>query len=107
MCILLNHNNCPTGSFRESNNFQNEFPTCQVIEHGTKEIAQCSFPFIVAGKTFTKCTDYLDPDGSLWCSTRTDPDTFQHSAGYGFWGFCEDVQCIQAKGKLVYVDWLT
>ena len=103
-CWIINY--CPTGSSEEK--IQKQFPTCQVVEQGgTNEVAQCSFPFMVDGKTFTKCTDYLDPDGNFWCSTKTDPDTFQHSSGHGFWGFCEDVQCIQAKGKLVYVDWLT
>ena len=73
--------------------------TCQVIEQVTQDTKECSFPFTLHGKKFTECTDYLDQNGNLWCSTETNPDTQEHKAG-GYWGYCEDAQCLNKNGKL-------
>ena len=73
--------------------FAGSGPNCQVMERGTWTLNPCSFPFIVDGKRFDDCTDFLDPDGKFWCSTRTDPKTFQHVNGQGLWGFCNDRNC--------------
>ena len=75
--------------------------TCQVIEQVTQNISECIFPFILHGKTFTECTDYLDQNGNLWCSTQTNPGTQEHKAG-GYWGYCEDALCPKKNGKLNY-----
>ena len=73
--------------------FAGSGPNCQVMERGTWTLNPCSFPFIVDGKRFDDCTDFLDPDGKFWCSTRTDPKTFEHVNGQGLWGFCTNRNC--------------
>ena len=73
--------------------FPGSGPNCQVMERGTWTLNPCSFPFIVDGKRFDDCTDFLDPDGKFWCSTRTDPKTFEHVNGQGLWGFCTNRNC--------------
>merc|ERR1712008_159423 len=73
---------------------------CQVIELGTKAIVPCSFPFILNETRFDSCTDYLDPDGKLWCSTKTNPKTMEHGGGAGSWGFCTNEFCPTAEVKI-------
>jgi hypothetical protein len=41
------------------------------------------------------CTTENDPDGKLWCSTRTTPDDYHVGRG-GFWGYCSD-DCVNEK----------
>ena len=64
-----------------------------MIEQGTRAIVPCSFPFIVNENKFDKCTDYLDSNGKIWCSTKTDPTTMKHVGGAGSWGFCTNEHC--------------
>ena len=91
-----------------SKNFHfTESSICKVIELGTQEITPCSFPFVVQGKSFTKCTDFLDPEGKLWCSTRTNLDTFEHEGGHGYWGYCEDDLCPITEGNYFIKKTLT
>ena len=53
---------------------------------------------------FNECTFYLDPDDKLWCSTRTDPSTFEHVNGQGFWGFCTDEYCPIPMSKFLITN---
>ena len=50
----------------------------------------CVFPFIInptTNKVFNECTTEKDPNGKLWCSTKTD-DSNKHIRGN--WGYCPD-----------------
>ena len=76
------------------------FSVCEVIEQGTDSIVPCSFPFILDERRFDNCTDYKDPNGELWCSTKTDTKTFEHIGGNGYWGFCTDDYCPKANTTL-------
>ena len=76
------------------------FSVCEVIEQGTDSIVPCSFPFILDERRFDNCTDYKDPNGELWCSTKTDTKTFEHIGGNGHWGFCTDDYCPKANTTL-------
>ena len=71
-----------------------------MIEQGTKAIVPCSFPFVLNKNRFDNCTDYLDPDGKLWCSTKTDPNTMEHIGKDRSWGFCTDEFCPTAEAAL-------
>ena len=73
-------------------------PPCQVVEEGSKELMNCTFPFVIEGRTFNTCTDYKDP-GAFWCSTKTNPKNFQHEGGQGYWGYCKNENC--PLGKLI------
>ena len=72
------------------------FSVCEVIEQGTNSIVPCSFPFILDERRFDNCTDYQDPNGELWCSTKTDTKTLEHIGGNGHWGFCTNDYCPKA-----------
>ena len=67
-------------------------------------MANCIFPFIVNGKRFDDCTSFLDPDGLMWCSTRTNPLNDQHINGHGYWGFCNEITCPKVKGKHLFMS---
>ncbi|CAL4073043.1 unnamed protein product, partial [Meganyctiphanes norvegica] len=43
----------------------------------------CQFPFIYTGVTHTTCTTVGDPEGKLWCSTKTDSQN-NHVPGGNF-----------------------
>ncbi|CAL4122717.1 unnamed protein product, partial [Meganyctiphanes norvegica] len=43
----------------------------------------CQFPFIYIGVTHTTCTTVNDPEGKLWCSTKTDSQN-NHVPGGNF-----------------------
>ena len=51
----------------------------------------CVFPFIMkqgnVSVTHDGCTNYQDPDGKFWCSTKTDENHF-HFGESGNWGYC-------------------
>ena len=53
----------------------------------------CKFPFIIGGKQYDSCTDYKDPEGKKWCSTKTSNHTrtlHTHVGGQGYWGYCPE-----------------
>ena len=94
---------------------------CRVNETASGEDKTCKFPFILNGtrldcihfpflnhvlccKYFrhTKCTDQEDPDGLLWCSTRTTHDDF-HVGNGGFWGYCDDECVVESELEEVWV----
>ena len=77
---------------------------CQAREVGTGKIVPCSFPFKINGRKFDQCTDFLDPEGKLWCSTRTDPKTHNHVDGQGFWGYCNDRYCPEPMSKIFHTQ---
>ena len=60
--------------------------TCQTNAEGRVKNAQCVFPFTYQEQTFTSCTDFKDPDGKLWCSTKVDEkgSHVKHQ-----WGYCD------------------
>ena len=42
---------------------------------------------------YDSCTDYKDPDGKKWCSTRTSNSSVSlhvHIGKKDYWGYCED-----------------
>ena len=47
----------------------------------------CAFPFEFQGRLRNSCITDLDPDGRLWCSTKTDQSN-KHVGGQGHWGYC-------------------
>jgi len=52
----------------------------------------CVFPFTFQGVTHNTCTDWIfgeQPQGTRWCSTKTDSNG-KHIGGKGFYGFCPD-----------------
>ncbi|CAL4083149.1 unnamed protein product [Meganyctiphanes norvegica] len=54
----------------------------------------CQFPFIHSGVTYTACTTVDDPEGKLWCSTRTDIQD-NHVTGGGHYKHCTDADVPQ------------
>ena len=66
-------------------------------EEQSGEQRPCRFPFIVGGRRYDSCTDYKDPDGRKWCSTKTSSHKLSmhtHVGSQGFWGFCAE-DCLQ------------
>ena len=53
--------------------------TCTVKEKRSGEERYCQFPFIIGWKRYDSCTDYKDPDGKKWCSTKTSNHTLSLS----------------------------
>ena len=71
--------------------------TCSVKEVHSGEQRFCRFPFIIGRKRYDSCTDYKDPDGRKWCSTRTSNHTMSlhvHVGREGYWGHCPD-DCLE------------
>ena len=67
---------------------------CLVIQQKDQKMKPCQFPFITEdGTTFHDCTNYQDPNGKFWCSTKTDPNTTKHIKDQEFWGYCENDNC--------------
>merc|ERR1712218_59737 len=64
---------------------------CKVEEKKSKSLQDCAFPFKLNDKPFTNCTDFQDPDGRLWCSTKVSRSNRQHVGGGGYWGYCNIV----------------
>ncbi|CAL4063177.1 unnamed protein product, partial [Meganyctiphanes norvegica] len=50
--------------------------------------SSCKFPFTYKGVSYRSCTKDGDPDGRLWCSTRTDRNG-NHVGGGGHFTYCE------------------
>ena len=51
----------------------------------------------LVAQRYDSCTDYNDPDGKKWCSTKTSNSTLTlhiHVGRKGFWGYCED-DCLE------------
>jgi len=70
---------------------------CSVKERTSGEQKYCRFPFIIARKRYDTCTDYKDPDGKKWCSTKTSNSSLSlhvHIGNGGFWGYCQD-DCLE------------
>ena len=66
-------------------------------EEQSGEQRPCRFPFIIGGRRYDSCTDYKDPDGRKWCSTKTSSHELSmhtHVGSRGFWGFCTE-DCVQ------------
>ena len=73
--------------------------TCTVKEKRSGEDRHCQFPFIVGWKRYDSCTDFKDPDGKKWCSTKTSNHTLSlhvHVGGKGYWGHCPD-DCLEKE----------
>ena len=70
---------------------------CLTDSEGAAKNKLCAFPFIFKNKVFEKCTDFEDPDGKNWCSTKTDQDN-NHISGKGNWGYCRDI-CLETIGQ--------
>ena len=67
--------------------------TCSVKEVHSGEQRFCRFPFIIGSKRFDSCTNYKDPDGKKWCSTKTSNHSLSlhvHVGREGWWGHCPD-----------------
>merc|ERR1712156_394367 len=62
---------------------------CSVEEKNSKTTQECQFPFKLNEKIFTNCTDFQDPDGRLWCSTKVTKTDRQHVGGGSYWGYCD------------------
>ena len=66
---------------------------CLTDSEGAAKNKPCAFPFVFKNKLFEKCTDFEDPDGKNWCSTKTDTNN-NHVSGKGNWGYCREV-CLE------------
>ena len=47
----------------------------------------CVIPFNMDGVLYNGCTNFSDPDGLFWCSTRTNNEGFHVQ---GNWGYCNE-----------------
>ena len=73
--------------------------TCRVKEQRSGEQRYCRFPFIIGRKRYDSCTDFKDPDGRKWCSTKTSNHTLTlhvHVGRMGHWGHCPD-DCLEKE----------
>ena len=71
--------------------------TCTVKEERSGEQRYCRFPFIIDRMRYDSCTDFKDPDGKKWCSTRTSNHTVSlhvHVGRERYWGYCPD-NCLE------------
>jgi hypothetical protein len=69
------------------NNSENT-PPCIVTEGSSGQRHPCKFPFKFLGKIYFGCTTDEDDAGQHWCSTKVDPNTYEHVAVNGHWGHC-------------------
>ncbi|CAL4061469.1 unnamed protein product, partial [Meganyctiphanes norvegica] len=62
---------------------------CRTVLWSSPVAAQgnCVFPFIYNGVSHNKCITENDPEGKLWCSTKTDEQN-RHVKGGNFWEHC-------------------
>ena len=70
---------------------EKEISVCKVIQIEDDKLTPCSFPFVINGQTFYNCTD--KKIGKLWCSTKTDPVTYERVSEGNHYGFCEKEHC--------------
>ena len=63
-------------------------PTCLTTQDSPSKNQACTFPFRFQGKLRYGCIRDADPDGKLWCSTKTD-ENLDHIKGQNFWGHCQ------------------
>ena len=80
--------------------FQGEKGVCSVKEAGSSKEKPCQFPFIFENETYYGCTlaggsDVTEP----WCSTKTDPLTYEHITKIGAYGDCDDSCPSDQEGK--------
>ena len=61
--------------------------------------ANCVFPFMFKGKSYSGCTLADADDGKPWCSTLVDAQGV-HVGGQGKWGHCGQ-QCTNDAGIVV------
>ena len=66
--------------------------SCEVRQQSNDQTTPCQFPFILGNTTYYGCTSHLDPEGKLWCSTKTN-DQSEHIGQKSFWGYCLDPNC--------------
>ena len=67
--------------------------SCSVKEEHSGEQRFCRFPFIIGWKRYDSCTDFKDPKGKKWCSTKTSNHSVSlhtHVGRDGYWGHCPD-----------------
>jgi len=70
--------------------FQGEKGLCSVKEAGSLIEKPCQFPFIYDNETYYGCTLKDTENGEPWCSTKTDPLTYEHITKIGAYGDCDD-----------------
>ena len=79
--------------------FNGEKGLCSVKEAGSLKEKPCQFPFIFDNETYYGCTlagnDITEP----WCSTKTDPLTYEHITNIGAYGDCDDSCPSDQEGK--------
>ena len=66
---------------------------CLTNSDGPQKNVICVITWKFKGKLYNDCTTDEDPDGKLWCSTKTSSD-LEHIGGQGNWGYCEQ-SCFQ------------
>ena len=62
---------------------------CSFTVGGANPNKPCAFPFKFKGQQYRTCTDYSDPDGKFWCSTKVDRNG-KHVGKAGEWGYCAE-----------------
>ena len=79
---------------RASLTFIPQILACTVNQESNGLKTSCEFPFVFKDKIYYGCTTDTDPDGKLWCSTKTNENS-EHISGQGFWGFCQNQTCLE------------
>ena len=67
---------------------------CRTNNDGPRKNTPCALPWKKNGKLYDGCTTDEDPDGKLWCSTKTSTD-LEHVGGQGNWGYCAQ-SCLES-----------